>query len=530
MKVSAYTESELVIGVVCAAGTDLSLIIRTIRDRLDFFHNKTDVIDVADDILKKFEKYFVEHDDHYINKKGRVYPKYTSFQYDESDRKRGKYEEVHKMMDIGNALRDIDINFIAREIVNIIQSKRNRTQDGDPTPEPKRAIIIKSLKNKAELSLLRDTYRNGFYLLGVYSDSHARENYLVSKNMDKKSALDLIERDEKERPGYGQQTRDIFQLSDFFVNSDENKSVMANLTRIIDLIFGNPFITPTFGEYAMFLAFCTSLRSADLSRQIGAVICKNRDILAMGANDCPQFEGGQYWMDYDETTGKYVDAEKGRDYMRGEDSNRIEFLKISGQIYNGLLEELGTELTGIMEQKGKTEQDIQRLFKSTGLGDIIEFGRVVHAEMEALSMCARNGISTKDTKLYCTTFPCHVCTKHLITAGIVEVVYIEPYPKSKAYELFDDSVSDNVKEKNKKLLFVPFFGVGPRKYIEMFSMNHSWLSDKVRKDPQTGKIKVWKERTAVVRDQMPPDSYLDREIRHSITQQQLSDSIYNITD
>ena len=39
----------------------------------------------------------------------------------------------------------------------------------------------------------------------------------------------------------------------------------------------------------------TSLTSADLSRQIGSVIVKEKEIIAEGVNDCPKAFGGLYW-------------------------------------------------------------------------------------------------------------------------------------------------------------------------------------------------------------------------------------------
>jgi len=506
-----YEDSELIIGLVCAAGTDLNSIIQTMKDRLGFFNYEAEVIDVAEDILKKFRTKLDDKGSHYIDINGQQYDKYTSLKYDDPSRPKGKYEEIHAMMDVGNALRKKEKAFVARAIADSIQSKRDIDDEENVRPIPKKAFIIKSLKNMTEVSMLRNIYQNGFYLFGVYSDKEARKDYLMSKNMDKASALDLIERDEKEKPGYGQQTRDIFQLSDFFINSDDVVGIEANIVRILNLIFADSFGSPTFGEYAMFLAYCTSLRSVDLSRQIGAVICRERDVLAMGANECPQYGGGQYWLEYDKETGKYWEEPGGRDHALGHDSNRVEFLKIADQIYDSLNDILGDAFQDVFGEDKDPKTVVQELLKNTGLGDIIEFGRVVHAEMEAISVCARNGISTQGTKLYCTTFPCHVCAKHLISAGITKVVYIEPYPKSKAFDLFKDSISGNEKDEESKLVFVPFFGVGPRKYIEMFGMDYGWLSEKVRKDKASGKKKEWKERNAVVRDQMAPNSYLERE-------------------
>jgi deoxycytidylate deaminase len=81
--------------------------------------------------------------------------------------------------------------------------------------------------------------------------------------------------------------------------------------------------------------------------------------------------------------------------------------------------------------------------------DITEYGRPVHAEMEAVLSCVRNGILTRGARLYCTTFPCHNCAKHLVDAGIHEVQYVEAYPKS--MDLFSLTLSSGrrVKRKNK---------------------------------------------------------------------------------
>ena len=51
----------------------------------------------------------------------------------------------------------------------------------------------------------------------------------------------------------------------------------------------------------------------------------------------------------------------------------------------------------------------------------------IHAEMNALLYCAKEGIPTRDTVCYVTHFPCLNCTKALIQAGIREVVYKNAY-------------------------------------------------------------------------------------------------------
>lgn len=51
----------------------------------------------------------------------------------------------------------------------------------------------------------------------------------------------------------------------------------------------------------------------------------------------------------------------------------------------------------------------------------------IHAEMNALLYCAKEGISVKGCKAYVTHFPCLNCTKSLIQAGISEIFYLNDY-------------------------------------------------------------------------------------------------------
>lgn len=51
----------------------------------------------------------------------------------------------------------------------------------------------------------------------------------------------------------------------------------------------------------------------------------------------------------------------------------------------------------------------------------------IHAEMNALLYCAKEGISVNGCKAYVTHFPCLNCTKSLIQAGIKKIYYKEAY-------------------------------------------------------------------------------------------------------
>ena len=101
------------------------------------------------------------------------------------------------------------------------------------------------------------------------------------------------------------------------------------------------------------------------------------------------------------------------------------------------------------------------------ISDITEYGRMTHAEMTAICDAARLGRSLHGTTIFVTTFPCHNCAKHIVAAGIDRVVYIEPYPKSKATSSHNDSISiDGVH--NGKVSFEHFEGIAPGRYVDIF--------------------------------------------------------------
>ncbi len=149
----------------------------------------------------------------------------------------------------------------------------------------------------------------------------------------------------------------------------------------------------------------------------------------------------------------------------------------------------------------------RELFAGSALMDIMEFGRAVHAEMEALLSAARSGTSPVDGTLYTTTFPCHNCAKHIVAAGIRRVVYVEPFPKSKAIDLYGDSIT--LTDSKNKVKFEPFSGIGPRRFFDLFSMGLSSGSKIERK--HGGEAVKFDRSSAQMRVPMLPTSYIERE-------------------
>jgi len=474
-----FKDTEIIIGLVGAVGTKNKKVVELISKLFKKFNYSCEIIKVSKDIINDI------------------------YQVDFDKLKKDEHDRISKYMDLGNIIRQDtnDNSILALGIVSKITSFRDKDDDNNLKPNKKTVYIIDSLKHPEEVKRLRNIYTNGFYLISLYSDEEKRLKHLHSvENISETQALELIKRDMNELHGFGQHTRDTFHLGDFFLNvEDDDQILQQSVKRILDLMFGNPFITPTFDEFAMFMAYCSSLRSADLSRQIGAVVTRNKEIISTGANDCPKYGGGLYWPKYCKKKKGYVDDELGRDYMLGYDSNKVE----RNKIIDNIVEKIHEEIEEIDKEK------VRKAILKSNLKHITEYGRVVHAEMEALLSCARNNISTKEAELYCTTFPCHNCAKHIIAAGIRKVKYIEPYPKSKAFEFHKDCISTI--ELDNKVAFLPFVGVGPRRFKDLFSLKDSFGNDIKRKD-RDGMKKKWEENNAYSRIQMLPGSYLDKEI------------------
>lgn len=222
--------------------------------------------------------------------------------------------------------------------------------------------------------------------------------------------------------------------------------------------FGKNSISPTRDEYGAYIAASASLRSIDLSRQVGAAIfSKDGEVISLGCNEVPKYGGGTYWGE---------DGDPHRDYDDGFDANRTEKNRI---IYDFLktLEDGGHLKDGQTAGNLHIDANFRKLIKKASVSDITEFGRMTHAEMTALCDAARLGRNTKSATIFVTTFPCHNCAKHLIAAGLERVVFIEPYPKSKALSLHEDSAILD-EHRDGRVSFEHFVGISPRRYRDIF--------------------------------------------------------------
>lgn len=326
----------------------------------------------------------------------------------------------------------------------------------------KNLFILHQFKRPEEIELLRSVYGRNFFQISVYSRRDARVDILARKiSEDKKEANhdkhrseaeELVHVDENQsKLQYGQRVGKIFHDADFIVNSDVvEPSVSGQVDRFCELLFSSNSVTPTKIEYGMFAAKSAALRSSDLSRQVGAAIfTPESEILSLGSNEVPRAFGGTYWAEE-----KY-DA---RDFKLGYDSNQ----KRKTELLDEVLEELDV-----------SDDKMEGVVKKLSLMDALEYGRIVHAEMSALMDAARVGTPVRGAVLFTTTFPCHMCAKHIVASGVKEVFFLEPYPKSLASRLHSDSIAIEKGDRGRYsdyngVSFTHFFGVTPRRYSELF--------------------------------------------------------------
>lgn len=125
---------------------------------------------------------------------------------------------------------------------------------------------------------------------------------------------------------------------------------------------------PGWDEYFTSIARLVSTRSTCLRRRVGAVLIKDKKILATGYNGAP--------------------------------------IKVEH-----------CEKAGCLRERLKVPS-----------GERHELCRGLHAEQNALLQAALHGVSVKDAALYSTIEPCVICAKMLINAGIREIIISGPYP------------------------------------------------------------------------------------------------------
>jgi deoxycytidylate deaminase len=486
---------ELVVGIAGPIGVDIDAITDSLNSALRIVRYKSEIIKLTTE-MKAFATDIQE-------------PKAKDF-----------YSEVTHKIQYANALceRYRDASTLARIAIRAVAARR-REITGQPNKIPENvAYIIRQLKRPDEVALLRRVYGRQFILISAYGSAEQRKKLLEGKLKRSLSTLmaepdisfkadQLIERDASEQgEKYGQQLRETFHLADVFIDGISTQEMDEKLERFIQAFFGRTDIAPSKNEYGTYAAKSASLRSSDLSRQVGAAIfSKDGELITQGCNEVPKAFGGTYWD---------LEQPDFRDVRLGHDPNEI----LKRELLRDLLErlskaellsekaiELGSpaEMVDALSRKATKGGGIDGPLVGAIAMDLTEYGRVVHAEMCAICDAARLGRSVKGTTLYCTTFPCHNCTKHILAAGIDRVVYMEPYPKSKAKDLHENEIEIE-KKSSSRVSFVPFLGISPFRYRDIFQKGKRKNAD--------GTAKRWYDGEEKPMLEIVTGSYMDVEL------------------
>lgn len=456
-KIESTHTSELVIALCGPIGSPLHEVAKTIKEIIlnEFGYEKCEILRLSKFIEERYEK-------------------------DESSKKvstLSAFERTEALINKGDDLRkdygnDILAAYAVSQIAfdrQVAQNKENAKDysEGEgiqSKPEkyhPRRIChIVDSIKNQDELETLKLVYRDMLYSIGVFSPVLVREKALKDKGMRTDEIYKLIDRDSGEEIDHGQTVRDTFPKSDFFLRIDSkiNSLIERKVKRFLDLILQTKVITPWASETAMYLAASAAGNSACLSRQVGASITDDKDeVISVGWNDVPKFEGGLY-MSADSVSEdkdqRCWNLEGGICFNDKEKNERAELL-----------------VTDLIEAKLITEdqrKDAIQKVKASSFKSLIEFSRSIHAEMHAIILGSQvGGERIRGGKLYCTTYPCHSCARHIVVSGIREVYYIEPYRKSLAIKLHSDAMSESETDFD-KVRILPYDGVSPSRYLKLF--------------------------------------------------------------
>ncbi len=136
---------------------------------------------------------------------------------------------------------------------------------------------------------------------------------------------------------------------------------------------------PSWETYFMDICILIAKRSTCLRRSVGAIIVKNKRILATGYNGAPS--GVAHCIE-----------------------------------------------TGCMRENLKIPS-----------GERHELCRGIHAEQNAIIQAAFHGVSIEGAALFCTNLPCSICTKMIINAGIKKIYYLNGYADSMSKDMLREA-------------------------------------------------------------------------------------------
>jgi dCMP deaminase len=236
---------------------------------------------------------------------------------------------------------------------------------------PEAQWVIDGIRNPGEVRELQRL--PDFHLIGLTAGTDTIVTRLLERKREGGSFTreQILERLEQEKgtnePLEGQQVMACLEMVDYLIiNEGSLEDLGRKLEHFLRLLEG--LDRPTFDEVFMEIAYTWAKRATCLRRKVGAVIAKDKQQLTAGYNGAP----------------------RGVPHC--------------------------AELGGCLREK-----------MGIPSGQRHEICRGTHAEQNAITQAAKFGISIEGATLYCNCFPCVICTKMILNAGIEKVIYDSDY-------------------------------------------------------------------------------------------------------
>jgi len=355
------------------------------------------------------------------------------------------------LQDKGNELRKEKREYLAETIVDQIRKDKNFDK----------LLVIDSIRNTAEVEHLRSKLNN-FYLVAV--DSNANARWARVKTAYEKDEGQFIKDDLRDKgenePDYGQQTELCVLQADIVINNDKQiednaEEWKAFYKRIkegyLDLMLDPGSRNPTHPELYMHQAYAISLSSTCSKKRVGAIIVDESRgstqsyMVAGGCNNVPDKQ-----LSCASLGGKITFCHKDDELAKCLKEVRFCPKCGKGVRYNA------SHPKYMICPDAKCNAKILTDFIP---GRSLDVCRAVHAEEAAIIQAGKlGGTALEGTTMYTTTFPCLLCAKSIIDAGIIKVVYREPYPMDDAVKMLTGSDVELIK----------YQGVNPWAFFKLY--------------------------------------------------------------
>lgn len=336
---------------------------------------------------------------------------------------RGEKNERKKLQNVGNKMRKRDIKegksggILIRNAIDILEREKCT-----------KPIVISSIKNPLEVEELKK-YSNA-YLIAMdtfrpirwerikedpYKNDYAQ--FLKDDDRDKDEGITIKDKDGR-ICYYGQQVQKCVDLADVvidnsidFKDSEDKKDKLKNkIKQHLAVIFEPGCRYPNNTELLMNNAYCTSLQSHCLKRQVGAIIIKEEKEEMQYEKDRRDRMGGYYLISAGCNNVPPGQPDCSIEYKTCyRDKKKTELFKRINHCPNCGHKLREGKCSNKKCEHSKAKSDVRESFL---LSKALDLCRSLHAEENAiLQISYLGGFPLKDTILYTTTFPCLLCAK-----------------------------------------------------------------------------------------------------------------------